>query len=223
MFETQGLPQPEQRPEMKVEIYPEFQDFVPAEFTQDPFGYFETRGKNIKPGDTEYDTTGRIKEDPTAVKDLPVWQNPGGVELKAVAKKVNTKKGVFKKGAHPFHEVTVMDEVRKRGLPAPAPVARVQRGGEFLVVMERAKGLTTFDAALQIAFQTWQYSELDKQVLKQDAERAMAELRERFEQAGIKRKWKLTDMVFEVDFENRKVVGIVPVDWERTEITSQPV
>ena len=37
---------------------------------------------------------------------------------------------------------------------------------------------------------------------------------------GIIRKWKLKDMVLDVDFESKKVVGITPTDWERTKINS---
>lgn len=74
--------------------------------------------------------------------------------------------------------------------------------------------------ALEDGFQEWSYDEDDKQTLKRSAEQAMADLQARFEKAGIRRKWKLTDMVFEVDFSQRKVIGITPVDWERTEIVA---
>lgn len=215
MFETPQIP--EQTPELKIEISSQFQRFVPAEFKADPFIYFETYGKNIKPGETVYDEE-KVKEDPTAVKDFPVWTDESGNELKVVAKRVNTEKGKIGKTANPFHEADVMERVRELGLPASAPVARIQKENEFLFLMERAAGFTVFDTELEEAFRKNGYSEEDKQELKKDAERAMAELQSLFEQFGIKRKWKLTDMVFQIDFPTKKVTGITPVDWERTEI-----
>lgn len=221
MFEAQKPPIQEIKPqeETRVEILPGYANFVPAAFQASPFEYFDAQGTNIKPGETEY-REGKVKEDPTAVRDFPIWQNEEGDELRVVAKKINTQKGQLKKGAHPFHEVEVMERVRTLGLPAPAPIAKIQRGEQFLIVMERAKGMTTFDVALEDGFQEWSYDEDDKQTLKRSAEQAMADLQARFEKAGIRRKWKLTDMVFEVDFSQRKVIGITPVDWERTEIVA---
>mgnify|MGYP001595937491 CR=1 FL=1 len=215
MFETPKIP--EKKQDLKIGINPQFQGFVPAEFSEDPFGYFETHGKNIKPGETVYEGE-KIKEDPTAVKDFPVWTDENGNELKVVAKRVNTEKGKVGKTANPFYEADVMEKVRELGLPAPAPIARIQKEDEFLILMERAEGFTIFDPALQEIFQEKGYSEKDKEELKKDAEGAMAELQSRFEQAGVQRKWKLSDMVFQVDFSTKKITGITPVDWERTEI-----
>ena len=39
-----------------------------------------------------------------------------------------------------------------------------------------------------------------------------------FEQSGVVRGWKLKDMVFQIDVENKKVISVVPTDWERTKI-----
>lgn len=216
MFET-----PEQLPKLKVEVYPEFQGFVPAEFVEDPFRYFETYGKNIKPGETEFNEDGSVKEDPLAVKDFPIWVNQEGKKIKVVAKRVNTDKAMIKKGENPFHEVDVMKRVRAIGLPAPAPIAKIQKENEYLILMERARGITIFDKELDDSLDEHGYTEQDKQALKQKAEQAMVDLKIRFDEAGIKRKWKLTDMVFQVDFANKEIIGITPVDWERTEIVEE--
>lgn len=218
MFETPS--QPEQKAELKVEIFPEFQEFIPVEFKADPFLYFETHGKNIKPGETVYEGE-KIKEDPRAVKNFPVWTNETRNELRVVAKKVNPKKGKVGKTSNPFHEIDVMIRVRSLGLPAPAPIAKIQKGEESLILMERAKGLTIFDDDLEASLAEHGYTEEDKELLKRDAEQKMRELQERFEKAGVKRKWKLADMVFQVDFTQKKIIGITPVDWERTETLIQ--
>ena len=46
----------------------------------------------------------------------------------------------------------------------------------------------------------------------------MIELQQHFEEAGIIRSWKLKDMIFNIDIENKRINGIVPTDWERTKI-----
>lgn len=213
MFETPKLPlaQIESQKEIKIEVYSGYTPYIPEEFETSPFEYFETQGINIKPGETKYEE-GKVKEDPAAVKDFPVWKNSEGKELRVVAKRVNTEKGKVGKTANPFHEAEVMEKVRALGLPAPAPIAKIQKGEQFLILMERAEGVTLFDMGLEEAFKEWAYSEEDKQQLKQDAEQRMSDLQGRFEKMGIKRKWKLADMVFEIDFQQKKVIGITPVD-----------
>ena len=69
------FPKFESTPESFIKIEKEFEDFIPEEFLNDPVGYFEKEGQNIKQGEKKFDETGRIREDPTAVKDLPVWKN----------------------------------------------------------------------------------------------------------------------------------------------------
>lgn len=44
----------------------------------------------------------------------------------------------------------------------------------------------------------------------------MEQLKKKFEEAGIIRTWKLKDMVFDIDIENKTIRSIVPTDWERT-------
>lgn len=47
----------------------------------------------------------------------------------------------------------------------------------------------------------------------------MSELQKKFEQEGIIRDWKLSDMVFDIDIENKDIRSLTPVDWERTTVT----
>ena len=49
----------------------------------------------------------------------------------------------------------------------------------------------------------------------------MEELQSQFEEAGITRGWKLKDMVFDIDVENKRIVGMTPTDWERTKIDKE--
>ncbi len=62
------------------------------------------------------------------------------------------------------------------------------------------------------------YSDEDIQQLMNSAEQKMNDLKIQFEQAGVMRGWKLKDMVFQIDIENKKIVRLVPTDWERTKI-----
>lgn len=201
----------------KTEVKPEYEGFVPDEFRQDPFLYFERQGKNIKSGDVQYDEEGRIKEDPTAVKDLPVWTNSSGAELRCVGKKVNTDKAMIGKSGDPFYEYQVMDLALAKGLPTPKPVARSSRGNEHLIVMERVPGIRWTDTdALHLSERG--YSKDDIETLKSQAMAMMEELKERFDTAGIIRNWKFKDMIFDLDIENKKIRSITPTDWERTKI-----
>lgn len=51
-----------------------------------------------------------------------------------------------------------------------------------------------------------------------EAQQKMDELKARFDTAGVIREWKLKDMVIEVDVPNKKILSVVPTDWERTRI-----
>lgn len=81
-----------------------------------------------------------IDEDPTAVKDLPLWTNPEGQTLATVAKRVNTEKAQIKKTADPFYEYRVMEAIQKLGLPVSKPIAKVEQSGVHRIVMERIPG-----------------------------------------------------------------------------------
>ena len=96
---------------------PSFTNFLPQEFIADPLSYFESKGTNIKSGEPTYNEHGVIDEDPTAVKDLPLWTNPECQTLATVAKRVNTEKAQIKKTADPFYEYKVMEIIQKLGLP----------------------------------------------------------------------------------------------------------
>ncbi len=65
------------------------------------------------------------------------------------------------------------------------------------------------------------YSDEDIAILMTEAEQKMMELKIQFEEAGIVRNWKLKDMVFQIDFENKKVTSMIPTDWERTKIVEK--
>ena len=62
------------------------------------------------------------------------------------------------------------------------------------------------------------YTDEDIENLKRQAEERMITLQAKFEEAGIQRGWKLKDMIFDIDIENKTVRGVTPVDWERTKI-----
>ena len=93
---------------IKLEIEGGFENFVPQKFKENPIGYFEEFGKNIKSGEIKYKESGEISEDPTAVKDLPVWENESGERIFSVGKKINTQKSQVAKTANPFHEYEVI-------------------------------------------------------------------------------------------------------------------
>lgn len=201
----------------KTEIKQEYDGFVPDEFRQDPFSYFEQKGINIKSGDIKYDENGKVKEDPAAVKDLPIWTNSEGVELHSVGKKVNTEKAMIGQSGDPFYEYQIMELAITKGLPAPKPIAKASRENEHLIVMEKVPGVRWTDTdALHLSEHGYSKGDIEK--LKSQAIAMMDDLKTRFDATGIIRSWKLKDMVFDLDIDNKKVRSITPTDWERTKI-----
>ena len=201
----------------ETEIESNYRDFVPKEFKGDPFGYFERLGKNIKSGEIKTDEQGRVLEDPTAVKELPVWQNPQGKEISVIAKRVNREKGEVARSQNPLHECEVMRKVKELGLPVADTIGWIREGDSYLILTERIPGTLWRDKdALKLREKG--YSKEDIEQLKQQAQQQMEELAEEFKKKGIIRSWKLKDMVFDLDIEGKKIKKITPTDWERTSI-----
>lgn len=207
----------ESSPKARIEIEPGYETFVPGEFAHDPLSYFEANGKNIKSGDVKHDEVGRVREDPTAVKELPMWINPQGVQLRVIGKRVNASKAMIAESNDPFYEYRIMELVKKAGLPVSSPVVKAEQGGTHLIIMEKAEGVSWYKRNT-LKLKEKGYSVEDVEELKRQAEEQMNQLRIKFESAGIQRGWKLKDMIFDIDIENKKIRKITPVDWERTKI-----
>jgi hypothetical protein len=207
----------EKEPNFTIEIKPKFSSFVPKEFADDPVGYFEREGVNIKKGERKIDESGAVREDPTAVKDLPVWKNEQGEEIYAVGRRVNTLKGVVGESGDPFYEYKILEKLSQMGLSAAKPIGKIEQGGTHLIVMERIPGIRWSERD-SLNLKEKGYSDEDIKNLMNEAETKMNEMKSLFEQSGVVRGWKLKDMVFQIDVENKKVISIVPTDWERTKI-----
>ncbi len=205
----------------KIEIEESFREFLPEEFANDPMGYFEKEGEKIKKGEIKYAEEGRIREDPTCVKDLPTWTGKKGSELRAVGKKVNIIKGQVGRTGNPFHEYEVMKIVDELGLPCARPILKAKQGENYLIITEKIPGTRwTERDLLKLKSELKQegYSDEDIEDLKEQAEKQMEEMKKKFAEMGIMRKWKLNDMVFDIDIKNKRIRKITPTDWERTEI-----
>jgi hypothetical protein len=196
-----------------------FDNFIPDSFREDPFAYFEKEGRKIKEGDIRLEEGGRVKEDPTAVVDFPTWVDDSGRQLELVAKRVNIEKAQISREDDPFYEYRVMEIVRYLNLPCPMPIVKVRRGSEYMIVMEKVKGFRLVGKDLEELKSRLHPEQI--QELKSKAEEMMADLKKRFEDAGIIRSFKLTDMILEFDFSdanNPAIKSMTPVDWERTKI-----
>ncbi|MDP3958037.1 MAG: hypothetical protein Q8Q36_01070 [bacterium] len=203
----------------KIEVEKEYESFVPKDFKENPIDYFEKHGSNIKSGKITYKDSGEIEEDPTAVKDFPVWKNDAGEELFAVGKKVNLSKSQIEKSNDPFYEYRVMRIAQEFNLPGARPIAKAEKDGTHLIVMEKIRGLRWTDKdALFIKEKG--YTKEDVERLTTEAEIMMENLRQKYESIGLHRTWKVKDMVFDLDIENKVLRSITPTDWERTTIDS---
>jgi hypothetical protein len=207
-------------PASRFEIKPDFRDFIPQEFIQNPTEYFEQNGKNIKTGEIKTDNEGKIREDPTAVKDLPIWKNSKGEELHTVGKRVNIKKGIVGESGDPFYEYGILEELVRKGLPAAKPVLKVEQGGTHIIVTERIPGIR-WSERNNLALKEKGYSDADIENLMTELKQKMYELKIRFDEARVIRPWKLKDLVFQIDIENKRVIAVIPTDWERTKIINK--
>lgn len=216
-FET--IPNQEEA-QPKIEVEPRFIDFIPEDFSRDPIKYFEEKGVNIKSGEIKRDGMGRVREDPTAVKDLPIWKNQEGTELHTVGKRVNTAKAKVGEAGDPFYEYKIMEIAQELGLPCPRPIVKAEQSGSHLIVMQRISGIRWSDRD-SLHLNERGYSREDIENLQQQAEVMMEELQKKFNEVGIVREWKLKDMLFDVDIENKKVNSVIPTDWERTTINQE--
>ncbi|HEU0050753.1 MAG TPA: hypothetical protein VFQ60_01715 [Patescibacteria group bacterium] len=141
---SKEFPDSKEKFPVRMEIEPGFEEYIPQSFKDDPIGYFDREGKNVKPGLTSFKPSGEIKEDPTAVKDFPEWKNPRGKALQIVAKRVNVKKSQVAKSGDPFYEFSVMKRVRSLGLPAPEPIGKVGIGTAHILLMEASTWIKNF-------------------------------------------------------------------------------
>lgn len=215
-LEQQG-PKKENPPRPNIEIETGFQSFVPEDFQADPIKYFEEKGINIKSGEIQTNEEGKVKEDPTAVKELPVWTNSEGQKLSIVAKRVNVEKSQVGETGDPFHEYKIMEIAKEFDLPAPKPIAKVEQSKNHLIIMEKVPGIRWVEKDMEILNRAG-LSEEDKRSLIAQAEKLMSDLEARFSEIGLIRKWKLKDMIFDIDLEAKLVRAITPTDWERTKI-----
>ncbi len=209
---------PEQKEGPVIFVESEYGEFVPKEFIANPAEYFDTHGKQIKPGEAQRGADGRVREDPTAVKDFPARTAPNGRELEVVAKRVNIEKARIAKSHNPFYEYDILQILKEIDLPAPRPVARITQGDKHFFLMTKVKGdrWTLSDRAWLKA----KGIDIEKALpeLRRQAESILRGLQIRFDVAGIDRPWDTKDMVFDVDWERLKIISVTPTDWEKAVI-----
>lgn len=207
----------EQTPRPKVEVEHQYADFVPEEFKNDPLGYFEREGVNIKSGEIQRNESGEIKEDPTAVKDLPVWTKAGGETLETVGKRINVEKSQVGKSGDPFYEYKIMEIAQEFALPAPRPVAKAEQDDKHLIIMEKVQGIRWTERDMRAIHES-DLTEADKQDMLKQAEEKMRRLEQKFSSIGLNRTWKIKDMIADVAIEDKAVMSLTPTDWERAKI-----
>lgn len=205
------------QPKHLIDSKLEFSEFVPEDFKNDPFGYFEQRGANIKPGEIKYKETGEISDDPTAVKEFPTWENSTGDILNVIAKKVNAEKSQVRHSGDPFYEYHVMELANELNLPCVEPIAKIESEGQFMFLTKKVNGITRLDENTK-NLQERGWSQSDILSIKNQAEEIMNKIKEQYDAVGIMRKWELKDMVCNIDFEKKSIISVIPTDFEKTKI-----
>ncbi len=205
----------------KLHIDNQYADFLPEDFKNNPKEYIEKKGENIKSGSIKYRDDGSVREDPTASKFLPKWQNNKGETIQPISKKVNLEKVRTKietggeKFEDPLLEYKMMSLCQMLNLPSAKPIGFVEQGDEFYTLMEKAKGYTWTKRDKEVLGKLGLASG-DQETIQKQIEEQMNILKEKFERFGIYRKWKHKDMVFEIDIRKKKITNITPVDWEKS-------
>lgn len=187
-----------------LEIETGFENFVPLEFKQDPFGYFERTGKEIR------------KDEKVEVRNMPVWHNEKGEKLKTVAKNIITssdKKGSAKDS---LFEYKIIRLAHSLGLPAPNAVTKAENKDKHLMVVEEPSGFRWKDR--EEFFREYNLNDEEVKDIKKQAGEEIKNLREIFKNAGIAKDWKMEDLVFDVDFNNRKINNVTPLNFEKSKI-----
>lgn len=207
--------------ERPIGVYfrPEYSDFIPVEFKDDPNRYINENGENIKSGEIEFHDDGSIKEDPAAAKLLPKWRNESGEIIEVVSKKVNLRKNYTKtessvrRTVDPLLEYKMMCLCKILNLPTANPIGYTIQATDSYIIMEKVNGFTWTKKDFQKLKEQGLPSE-GKELIRNQIEILMQELNEVFEKFGIFRKWKQEDMIFDFDIANSQVTKITPVDWE---------
>ncbi|MFA6322868.1 MAG: hypothetical protein WCX71_05375 [Candidatus Buchananbacteria bacterium] len=224
MFSIESGPSPErQENKPKLRIESQYDDFLPENFRNNPQKYIEEHGENIKSGEIKYHEDGSVREDPTASKFLPKWQNAQGKIIQSISKKVNLEKvktkieAMGEKFEDPLLEFKMMSLCQILGLPSAEPIGFVEQNNDLYTLMERVKGFAWTKRDKEVLGELALTAE-DQEPIQRQIEEQMIVLKEKFEEFGIYRKWKHKDMVFDLDVGNKKVTNIVPVDWERSHL-----
>lgn len=193
-------------PLVRVEIEPDFVDFAPQEFKDDPFRYFHSKGINVKE---------TVKGDVDKVKDLPAWKSDSGEEIGVLGKQVAVEKAEIGKSGDPFYEYELMKKIRRLGLPCAKPIAKATQGNRHIIFMEKVEGFRTTTIDKKRLAEAG-ISEADLPGLVEQAKEMIAFWKTKFEAAGFFRAWRAKDMVYQIDPAQKKILGLVPTDWERT-------
>lgn len=196
-----------------INISSNYTEIIPKEFRDNPKSYFENYGVNIKSGEKIIDGQGKVREDPTAVKYFPNWQDNNRNVKSIVAKKVNTEKGKIRKSGDPFYEAKIMQYIKKQNiyhLQVSDVIAKVEQDGEYFIVMERITGRTWTEILSN-------YSESQILSITKQTKQIIEQLKQKYSNIGIVRNFDLKDMIFKID-EKGNVSDIIPTDWEKTKL-----
>jgi len=165
-------------------------------FIKEPIAYFKKYGENIKAGTTIYDENGKIKDDPNAVKNIKT--------LNIVGKHININKGQVLKSGYIFYEAIIISYAQACGLHGPNLIGIARNYDYNLFFTEKINGIRG--------------NNLEEQLLP-TAMRLCEELRIQYEKKGLIRKFKMKDMIF--DIQNNQIIKIIPTDFERTKLDEQ--
>lgn len=214
-----GLENQENKPELHIES--RYDDFLPEDFKSKPQKYIEDLGENIKSGEIKYHEDGRVREDPTASKFLPEWQNSRGEVIQPISKKVNLEKVItqIEPEGEKFYdsllEYKMMTLCQILDLPSAKPIGFVKQDDKLYTIMEKVRGYTWTKKDKEILGKLGLNTE-DEESIKRQIKEQMNALKEKLEEFGIYRKWKHKDMILGLDIEHKIVDSIIPVDWERS-------
>lgn len=189
---------PNQEKPYRLELLPGAEEEIPEGFIEGAFEFALAHGRTLK------ETQVSEKGEPT---NEIVWKFPGKDDRAFVAKLVQTEKM-----EKPDAELKTLQRIHEAGLPAPRPLGMLHVGSADFTLMEFVEGESGQDIWVKLGEKGWSEEQINQ--AKQDAERMMHEIADRFRnELGLDKPWYIKD--FLLHFQGRTLVSMFPLDWER--------
>ena len=186
----------------EILINPQLQTELPPEFIKNPTKYLHENGRTLKQANRD----GKYPDEEIIQTKLS--------EQEIIAKRVETKKVKVAK-----QELAISLTAQKAGLGGVKSVgfltAKDRQSGDYLL-MEKVQGVSVPQFIKEINAKLGEGEiALFKKIINLKIEEIAENYRQRI---NIDKTWYLKDFLIDFDWDNKKIINIVPLDWERVRL-----